>query len=139
MPEAIKYGGAAVDLSPRLFFTNAVAASPAAATETIIATLTITADVALQKGVVLAGFGAFTQGTDGTTVVLRIRRTDASGTIVKATGALPYAAAVVGAIDIDAVDTGITPLNQVYVLTATHANASAASTYSAVTLSAIVI
>jgi hypothetical protein len=139
MPEPIRFNGAQVDLGPRLFFTNTVANSPALAAETIIATLTITADVALQKGIVLIGFGTFTQGTDGTTVVMRIRRTDASGTIVKATGAMPFATTVLGNINISGVDTGITPLNQVYVLTATHANASAASTYTAATLTAIVV
>lgn len=139
MPAPIQVGGIGLDLSPRLFFSNTVAASPSAATETIIATLTITEDVALTKGVVLLGFGATTQGTNGTGVTLKLRRTDTSGTTVKSTGIIPLAAGVLGTFSISGVDTGITPANQVYVLTATHTAASAASTYSAVTLVAIVV
>ena len=139
MPIPFTLSGARVDLAPRLFFSNTVAASPSGSSETIVCTLTIADDVALGKGVVLMGFGAFTQGTDGTGVTLKIRRTDASGSTLKSTGILPYAAAVLGAASIVAVDTGVSPLNQVYVLTATHTAASAASTYSAATLAAIVV
>lgn len=139
MAIALQTGGAGLDLSSRLFHTATVVASPAAAAETIVASVTITSDVALTKGVVLAAFGAFTVGASGVSVNLRIRRTDVSGTVVKATGAVTYTAADLGALSLQAVDTGITPLNQVYVLTATVASGAAESAFSAVTLSAIVI
>lgn len=139
MPADLKYGGASIDFSPRLYFSNTVAASPTDATETIIATLTIDQDIALAKGVVLLGFGATTQGTNGTGVTLKLRRTDTSGTTVKSTGILPLAAGVLGAFNISGTDTGITPAAQKYVLTALHTAATAASTYSAVSLIAIVV
>jgi hypothetical protein len=139
MPTPIQLGGAGLDLSPRLYHSQTVAASPTDNTETVICTLTITEDVALAKGVVLWGFGATTQGASGTGVTLKLRRTGTSGTTVKSTGIIPLAAGVLGAFNISGVDTGITPLNQVYVLTALHTAAAAASTYSAVSLVAIVI
>lgn len=139
MPEAIRYNGAQVDLGPRLFFSSAVAASPALAAETIICTLTINADVALQKGVKIEAFAAYLVGASGTTVTFRIRRTDVSGTIVKATGALNVTAADVRSNSLVAVDTGITPLNQVYVFTMQVANGAAESTVSAATLAALVV
>lgn len=138
-PIPIQTGGAGLDLSPRLYHTAAVVGSPAAATETIVASLTIDQDLALMEGVVLFGYAAYTVGTDGVSVVTRIRRTDASGTIVKASGALTVTAAQLHDSAIAAVDTGITPLNQVYVMTLTVASASAASTVTAVTLAALVV
>lgn len=140
MPAPIQTGGAGVDLSPRLFFTNTVAASPAAAAETTIATLTISEDIAVQKGIVLVGFGATTQGASGTGVTLRIRRTDTSGTVIKSTGIIPLAAGVLGHFNVSGTD-GTLPITvgQVYVLTALHTAAAATSTYSAVSLVAIAV
>lgn len=139
MPLPIQVGGAGLDLSPRYYYSETVAASPAAATETIIATLTITADVALMRGVKLSAWASFTAGTDGASALLRIRRTDASGTIVKAGPAVEVTATKVYEQSILAVDENITPAAQVYVLTLTVASASAASTVAAVTLDALVI
>lgn len=139
MPIPIQSGGAALDLSPRLYFSNTVAASPTDATEVVVCTLTIDQDLSLMKGVLLIAQGAFTQGTNGTGVTLKIRRTGTSGTTVKTTGILPFAAGVLGNITIAAVDTGITPAAQVYVMTALHTAATAASTYSAASLVALVI
>lgn len=137
MPLPIQTTAAGLDLSPRVYQTKTVAASPTDATETVIASLTITQDVALNSGVILLGWGAFTQGTNGTGVTFKIRRTNASGTTVATTGILPYAAAVLGSVSAMGFDTSVTPLNQVYVLTALHTAATAASTYSAVQLIAI--
>lgn len=139
MPADIKYSAAAVDLSPRVYFSNTVVASPTDATETIICTLTINQDVALQSGVLLFGFGATTQGASGTGVTLRLRRTNTSGTTVKSTGIIPLAAGVLGAFNVSGTDTGITPAGQVYVLTALHTANAAAATYSGVSLMAIVV
>ena len=140
MPLPIQTGGAGVDLSPRLFTTNTVAASPSAAAETIIATLTITEDLAITKAVLLTGFGATTQGASGTGYTLRIRRTDTSGTVIKSTGIIPLAAGVLGAMSISGTDTSLPiTVGQVYVLTALHTAAAATSTYSAVNLTAIAV
>jgi hypothetical protein len=139
MPIPIQFGGAQLDLSPRLFKTATVVASPATTAETIIASLTINEDLALMEGVVLLGYAAFTVGASGSAVNLRLRRTDASGTIVKASGATTVTAADLRAYTIAGVDTGVTPLNQVYVMTMTVTAGAAESTVSAVTLAALVI
>lgn len=140
MPLPIQVGGAGVDLSPRLFSTNTVAASPSAAAETVIATLTINEDIAVLEGVVLMGFGATTQGASGTGVTMKLRRTDTSGTTIKSTGIIPLAAGVLGTFSICGTDTTLPiTVGQVYVLTALHTAAAAASTYSAVSLIAIAV
>lgn len=128
-----------IDLGPRVFFSNTVAASPADATETVVATLTVNTDPAFHKGVILLGFGATTQGANGTGVTLKLRRTDTSGTTVKSTGIIPLAAGVLGTLSVAGVDATAPVVGQVYVLTALHTAATAASTYSAVTLVAIVV
>lgn len=133
--------GLGLDLSPRVFTTATVAASPAAATETIIATLTISGDLRINSGVLLLGSAAFTVGTDGTAANLRIRRTDASGTVVYATGATNggvLAATQLTNLTAQGFDANLT-VPQVYVLTLTVTAASAASTVSAASLVAIPI
>lgn len=138
-PAPIQVGGAQVDLSPRLFRSSTVVASPAAATETTVCTLTINEDVAIMEGVVLWGFAAFTVGTAGVSVVLRIRQTNTSGTVIRSTGAVTYTAADLGALALNGVDAAASGVGQVYVLTATVASASAESTFSAVQLTALVV
>lgn len=139
MPDPIKISAAGIDLSARYFRTATVAASPADATETIIATLTIADDLAIMEGVRISAFAAFTVGTAGVSANLRIRRTNASGTILKATGALTVAATELFAPSIQVLDTGASLPNQVYVVTLAVGSASAASTVSAVELDALVI
>jgi len=126
-PIPIQVGGAQVDLSPRYYYTETVVASPSAATETIIATLTIDQDIALVEAVRLAGYAAFTVGTSGVSANLRIRRTDVSGTIVKASGAVTVVAGNLYAPAIVGMDEGLTVLNQVYVLTLTIGSGAAAA------------
>lgn len=135
----LKLGAAVIALDERVFQTATVAASPTAGTETIIASLTLAADLVVTEGVLIFGYAAYTVGTDGVSGNLRIRRTDASGTIVKASGALTVVAAELHAPSIVAFDTGPTLPNQVYVLTLTVGSASAGSTVSAVTLAALVV
>lgn len=139
MPEPIRVGGAGVDLSPRYAYTETVAASPAAATETIIASLTTNQDCAVMEAVRLFGWCSFTAGTDAASALLRIRRTDASGTIIKAGPAVAATATAVYSPSIAGADEGIAVPNQVYVLTLTVASASAASTVAAVHFDAITI
>lgn len=137
--EPIHYNAEGLDLGPRVFKSTAVAASPSAATETTVATLTIQGNLAFSAGVLLIGFGAFTVGASGTAVNLRIRRTDTSGAIQAATGATTATAGNLGALNLVAFDTGPTLPGQVYVLTATVTAGAASSTFSGVGLIAVVI
>jgi hypothetical protein len=138
-PVPVKYSGEALDFSPRVRRTAAVVASPAAATETIVASLSIPDDLSVGLGFLLLGYAAYTVGTAGVTGNLRIRRTNVTGTIVKASGALTVAATELHAPAIFALDTGGSLPNQVYVLTLTIGSASAESAVSAVELIAVVV
>lgn len=135
----LKLDSSVVALAARHFRTATVVESPAAAAETIIASLTIDADLVVTQGVALRAFCAYTVGTDGVSGNLRIRKTDVAGSVLKATGALTVVAAQLHAPNILAFDTAPTLPNQVYVLTLVVASGSAASTVSAVELDALVI
>ena len=124
-----------LDLSGRFFFTTTVVASPAASAETIIASLTIPANIAAVTGVDLTGWAAYTVGTSGSAVRFRIRQTDASGAL---TGS-QHGAAILSADDIEGFDTAPVLPGQVYVLTMQVTAGAAASTVSAVKLRAIVV
>lgn len=141
MPVPIQQAADSIDLGPRFFFTATVAGSPAAAAETIVATLTPTGDIAVTKGVFLFGALAFTVGTAGVSARYRIRQTNAAGTVVFDSGATTagIAAANVVAADVQGVDTAPTMPGQVYVLTLTVGSASAASTVSAASLIGIYV
>ena len=138
-PTPLRLAAPGVDLSGRLFHSATVAASPAASSETTIATLTIPANLVVTTGVFLFGFAAFTVGTSGVSVNLKLRQTDTSGSTVKATGAVTYTAADLGAGSLFGLDASPTLPNQVYVLTMTVASGAASSTVSAVTLLALVV
>lgn len=131
--------GAAVDLSPRLFRSATVAASPALAAETIIASVTCDGDVSVGAGVIVSGFAAFTIGASGVSANLRLRKTDVAGTVLKASGAVTIAAASLGSGSIQGFDSSPTLPNQVYVLTMIVASGAAPSTVSAVELTALVL
>ena len=131
-----------IDLSGRFFVTTAVVASPAAAGETIIASLTVSANAALTSGVWLAGWAAYTVGTNGTAVQLRLRQTNVAGTVVGNTGALTgsqHGAAILSADDVNGFDAAAVLPGQTYVLTMQVTAGSAVSTVSGVFLSATVI
>src|SRR5438309_11608903 len=94
-----------LDLSSRVVTSSTVVASPAAAAETIVASITVTANIAAVAGVLLMGWAAYTVGTSGTAVQLRVRQTNVAGTLVGASGALTgsqHGAAIVSADDINA-------------------------------------
>ncbi len=114
-------------------------ASPADATETTVAQLTLSGDLIFGLGVLLLGFAAWTVGTAGTAVTVRIRRTNTAGTVVKSSGAMTATAGSLNAKTVVGVDTGPTLPGQVYVLTLTVSAATAVSTVSAVELVALVI
>jgi hypothetical protein len=130
------------DLTPRFVRTSTVVASPTDNTETIIASLTLTDTASPVAGVELIAFAAFTIGTNGTAGNLRIRRTDASGSIVAATGGLTagvWAATQLAELYVAGFDTGPTLPGQVYVATLTVTSGSAASTVSALYLRALTV
>jgi len=141
-PAAIRYTSDGIDLSQRFFGTATVAASPAAATETIIGSLTVTGDIAVISKVYLFGWAAFTVGTTGDAATLKIRQTDASGSTKASTGATNagvLAGAQLTTLAAIGLDTAPTLPGQVYVLTLTVANAVAASTVSGLGLVAVVV
>ena len=141
MPNPIRMTGDEVDLSQRFQTTAAITASPAAAAETIIATLNLNTDLALVAGVQLWGYAAYTVGGTGTAIRFRIRRTNVSGTVVADSGAVTggVAAAALRGDDIQAFDTGAVSPAQTYVLTLQVTGGSTPSTVSATQLAALLV
>lgn len=135
----IKLSAAGIDLSPRVQTTTTVVASPTAATITIVASLTCSGFLGVTSGVLLFGHGAYTVGTAGVSVLLQIRKTDASGSVVGSTGAVTEVAANLGSLSVMGFDSSPTLPGQLYVLCATVASANAASTFSAVNLTAVIL
>jgi hypothetical protein len=131
--------GLAIDMRDRFTIDTSVDASPADATETIIATVTLDEALRADQSVHLLGYAAFTVGTSGTSARLRIRRTNVSGDVkadtdaTNATAAQKVERVVVGTDALGAV------AGQIYVLTLTVGAASAASTVSNVALLAVVV
>jgi hypothetical protein len=141
MPRPINESADAIDLSPRFIRSAVVVASPALAAETIIAQSPAVGDVAIIQGVRLSGWAAFTVGTTGTAVRLRLRQTNVAGTVVADTGALTagIAAAALVSQDVEGFDAAAVAPAQVYVLTLQVTGGSAVSTVSAVMISGLVI
>lgn len=141
MPVPIQADAQRIDLSKRVQVYATVDASPSAATETVIATLTLSgfADTPIISGALLFGWAAYTVGTSGASVRLRIRQTNVSGTVKADTGAMTgsqHGAGILSSDDVNGFDTA--PVG-VYVLTLQVGSAAAASTVSALVLGAILI
>jgi hypothetical protein len=130
----------ATDLSPRIIQSATVAASPSAATETTICTLTIPTNVPVVSGIILMGYAAFTVGTSGSACNLKIRQTNTSGSTIAATGATTGGVSAGNLLDmnVSGVDTASVG-SGVYVLTLTVTAGAATSTVSACQLVAIVV
>lgn len=139
--QPIVLDGAEVDLSRRFLETHTVAASPSAATETVIASLTVSDNYAVQRGVFLEATCALTVGTSGTAVTFKIRQTGTSGSTLYSSGALTATATNLISISGQALDAAasVTLPGQVYVVTLTVTGGAATSTVSAVSLRATVI
>jgi hypothetical protein len=142
MPQPIRSDSINFDLTKRFQQTTAITGSPALAAETIIATLTLASftDIAIVSGVLLQGWAAYTVGTSGTAVTFKIRQTNTSGSTIVSSGALTgsqHGAGILSADDINGFDSGAGA--GVYVLTMQVTAGAAASTVSAVQLSAIII
>jgi len=139
--DPIRLAAGQIDLSQRFVMSNTVAGSPAAASETIIAQVTVAQKEAIFTGVFLFGQAAWTVGTNGTSCRLRLRQTNASGTIVGDSGLVDagVAAAKLENRALFGLDASPSLPNQVYVLTLTVTAGSAASTVSEVGLAAIAV
>jgi hypothetical protein len=135
----IQESAAGIDLQSRVPVSTTVVASPSAATETIIGQITLTGDGSVQRSVIVRGWAAFTVGTSGTAVRLRIRKDNVSGTVIGDTGALTATAATLVQDNVAATDASPSNTGQVYCLTLTVTSGAAASTVSALELDAIVV
>ena len=129
------------DWSGRVVDTTTVAASPATAAETTIATLNIPnfGAIPVTQKVYLAGWVSMNVGTSGTAVRLRIKQTSASGSTVVDTGAVTGGVTAAAVIIQDVCGSDAAPGVGTYVLTATVGGASAASTVNSVQLTAVVV
>lgn len=130
--------GRAVNLASRIVSSHTVVASPSDNTETIIASVTLPLNVQTFQAVELQGWAAFTVGTSGVSVELKIRQTDTSGTVIADTGATTATAANLGALSVSGSDAS-PGAGQAYKLTMTVASGAAASTVSAVYLRALIV
>ena len=140
--DPIRITSSGVDLSDRFAASTTVVASPAAAAETIIASLTLGANLSTKLGVLLTGWAAYTVGTSGSAVTLKVRQTSVSGTTIVSSGALTgsqHGAGILSADDVQGLDTAPVFPGQVYVLTMQVTAGAAASTVSAVFLAAFAI
>lgn len=139
MPIPIELNSQTFDLSARVVRSSTIVASPADATETIVASITVTGDLAVTQAVGLEGWAAFTVGTNGTASNLKLRQTNVSGTTIAATGACTRTAANLVEQSVFGQDTSPVLPGQVYVLTLTVTGATVASTLTAVYLRAFVV
>lgn len=140
--EPIRGTNLPLDLTPRIQVSTTVVASPAAAAETIIGSLTLAnfGAITVVSGVLVNGWAAYTTGTAAASCQLRVRRSNVTGTVVADTGAMTgghNSAGLLVGDDVNGFDSGAGVA--VYVLTLQVASATAASTVSAVYLQATVI
>lgn len=138
MPDSILQGARFIDLSARVVQSTTVVASPAAASETVIGSITLPSGLSVVSGVILFGWAAFTVGTAGVSTNLKIRQTSVSGTTIAASGAATETAANLDERNVHGFDASPADA-QVYKLTLTVASANAASTVSALQLFALVV
>lgn len=139
MPVPISITSSSLDLSQRIGETTTVAASPALAAETTIATLTLPTDVVVESGALLFGFAAWTVGAGGTAVTLRIRETTIAGTIIASTGAMSQTAGNLDSGTVLGFDATVAAAGTVYLLTMQVTGGGAASTVSAAELVALIV
>lgn len=138
MTDTIIVNGRGIDLSARIAVSTTVVASPALAAETIIGSVTLPSGLTYASGVILRGWAAYTVGTSGVSVTLKIRQTSVSGTTIATTGLTTATAADLYALTIDGFDTAPGDA-QVYKFTMTVGSGAAASTVSALQFTAIAV
>jgi hypothetical protein len=133
MPVPFRYDAAALNLSPRVFTSTAVTGSPAAASETIVCTVTTSGDIAAALGAVILFAVAYTVGTSGVSARYRVRQTNVAGTVLFDSGVTTAGIAAAALVNesVQAIDTAPVLPGQVYVLTLTIGSGAATSTVSA--------
>jgi hypothetical protein len=130
--------GAGINMTNRVGFSTAVAASPSANAETVICTMTMPAGVQVFTGVILEGACAFTVGTSGTAYTVKIRETGTSGSTIYSSGAVGTTAANLVNVAVGGVDVAAGAA-QVYVLTLQITGGAATSTVSGANLTGIAV
>lgn len=119
------------------YTSSVIVASPALAAETVICAVANAEAPSDSPLFIVSGWAAFTVGTNGTAIRMRMRRgVDTTGTVVGDTGALTggIAAANLVAQDVQGSDTPGAVAQQPYVLTLQVTGGTAASTVTAVNL-----
>lgn len=141
--EGIKLSGLVVDLSKRVAQTTTVIASPSGSSETVVATTpAFDASVPIVSGVLLICELAYTLGTSAASCTVKLRQgTGTSGSTVYSTGAQTGGHNTAGQLVSDSVGgfDSSPSAGQQYSVTLTVGSGAAASTVSAVTLTAIAI
>jgi hypothetical protein len=138
VPDPIEFAASVIDLSSRFVANQTVVASPAAAAETIIASITVPDGPLVVSGILVVCQAAFTVGTAGVSARFRIRQTNVTGTVVGDTGAITETAANLDSATVAGFDTA-PPAGRIYKVTMIVASGSAASTVSALTIAAVAI
>lgn len=119
--------------------TYTVTASPADATETVIATLPGNVSLFAFQTFKLHGYAALIAEASAVSLVLKIRRASLTGTLVATSPTFTgsdITAPALGAFHVYGTDTISESANGIYVMTATLASAGGASTVAAVYLEA---
>lgn len=138
MANTIVLNAANIDLSGRIAYSTTVVASPALAAETVIGSVVVPGGLQYALGVLVIGYAAYTVGTSGVSVDLKLRQTSVSGTTVGDTGATTDTAAHLNSRSVWGFDTS-PPAGGVYKLTMQVASGAAASTVSGVMLLVVAV
>lgn len=136
MPDPITRSIGGSDLTSRFVESHAIVGSPAASTIAIACSLTWNpADApTVVNGAFLETAVALTVGTNGVSVLLQIRRTNATGTVIATTGAVTATAASLVALSTQGIDQVAFVPGQIWVACLTIASGSASSTVSSASL-----
>lgn len=134
MPDPITRNVSGEDLTDRFIENHTVAASPAAAAITTVATLTWNPQTSptVVNGAFLEAAVALTVGTNGVSVLMQIRRTNTTGTVIATTGPVTATAGNLVALSTRGIDQVAFNPGQVWVVCLTVASGSAPSTVSSV-------
>lgn len=141
MPQPITASVAGIDLTDRFIENHTVAASPALAAITTVATLTWNpqSNPTVVKGAFLSCEAALTVGTSGVSILAQIRRTNNTGTVIATTGALTATAGNLYSVSCQGIDAVAFSPGQAWVFCLTIASGAAASTVSSVALWATIV
>lgn len=141
MSDPINVNVSTIDLSDRFIESHAIVGSPAASTIAIACSLTWSpaANPTVVNGAFLSTEVALTVGTNGVSVLLQIRRTNATGTIIATTGAVTATAGNLYSLSTQGIDQVAFKPGQIWVACLTIASGSATSTVSAASLFGVIV